>query len=103
MPLGVGQFDSLTASGGTLTVWGWAYDPDSPAGIYLWVTLDGVGHHVWSSVLRDDVRRYYPAARNPGYVDRLTASRGAHSVCVTAANSGPGQHTFLGCRTVTVT
>jgi hypothetical protein len=101
-----GRLDTLTASGSTLTAWGWAFDPDVPrlqipVGVYLdgrRVTL------TTANTSRPDVGRVYPSAGSAhGYLWRGAVSRGTHQVCTYAANQGPGTgNPRLGCRSVTV-
>ena len=57
----------------------------------------------WASQSRPDIATVYPASGpNHGFSLSLAATRGAHSVCLYAINTGPGNSTPLGCRTVTV-
>ena len=92
-----GNHESSRAVSGGIEVKGWAFDPDTTDPIYVWVTLDGVGRHLYANVNRPDVAAAYPGyGPNHGFFGFLEASPGTHSVCVTAHNVGPGTHTPLG-------
>jgi hypothetical protein len=98
-----GNFEGATVVGGNVQVKGWAIDPDTTAPIYVWVTVDGVGRHLYANVNRPDVGAAYPGyGPNHGFTGTLTVGPGSHTVCVTASNVGPGSHRSLGCRTVAV-
>jgi hypothetical protein len=82
---------------------GWAFDPDTVAPIYVWVTVDGVGRHVYASAPRPDIGAAFPGAGSAhGFAGTVPAGPGRHALCVTAANVFAGRHTPLGCRTVSV-
>ncbi len=99
----IGTIDSATAGLGTITLTGWAIDPDTTAPVYLWVTVDGVGRYVYANVSRPDVGAVFPVFGSlHGYATTIAASPGPHQVCATVSNVGAGTHTGLGCRSVTV-
>ena len=99
-----GNYEGARAVSGGVEVRGWAIDPDTTAPIYVWVTVDGVGRHLYANLNRPDVAAVYPASGpNHGFSGRVAATIGTHRVCVTASNVGAGTHTSLGCRTVTLT
>lgn len=99
----VGNFESAAGVAGGVQVTGWMLDPDTPDPIYAWVTVDGAGRHLYANVNRPDVGAAFPGyGSNHGFLGTVPTSAGAHRVCVTAANIGPGNHTPLGCRNVTV-
>jgi hypothetical protein len=98
-----GQLDSVVGAPGALRLRGWAIDPDTTAPLYLWVTIDGVGRHIYADAPRPDVGAAYPAyGGDHGFAVSIPASPGAHRVCVTASNVGIGRHTSLGCRSAVV-
>jgi hypothetical protein len=99
-----GHFDTAQGRGpgGYIDITGWAIDPDTTAPIDVWVTVDGVGQHLRADVNRPDVAAAYGFGANHGFAGSIPAPPGPHRVCVTASNVGPGAHTPLGCRTVTV-
>lgn len=99
----IGHLDAVQARPGAVDVRGWALDPDTTAPIYVWVTLDGVGRHVYANQPRPDVAAVHPFyGPNHGFAATLAASSGTHTVCATAHNVGQGAHQPLGCRTVQV-
>lgn len=100
-----GTIDSATGGNGTIRLTGWGIDPDDMTqSLYVWVTIDGVGKHIRANAPRPDVQRALPGAGpNQGFATTLTAEPGTREVCATLHNIGPGAHTSLGCRTVTVT
>jgi hypothetical protein len=100
----IGNFENARAVNGGIEVKGWAIDPDTTTSIYMWVTLDGVGRHLYANQARPDVAAAYPAyGPNHGFTGTLIATTGTHTLCVTASNVGPGAHTPYGCRSVTLT
>lgn len=100
----LGNIDSVGADPGAIAVAGWAIDPDSEEPIYVWVTVDGFGQHLYANKNRPDVGAAFPTfGPNHGFSGTLSAAPGPHRVCVTASNVQYGRHTRLGCRAVTVT
>ncbi len=98
-----GQFDSVAGLNGAIEISGWAIDPDTTDPIYAWVTIDGVGQHVYANKTRTDVgRAYLGYGDNHGFSAVLNASPGPHTVCITASNVNSGSHTSLGCKQVDV-
>jgi hypothetical protein len=98
-----GNYERARAVTGGVEVKGWAIDPDTTASIYVWVTVDGAGRHLYANVNRPDVGAVYPASGpRHGFLGVVPAAPGTRRVCVTASNVGPGSHKSLGCRTVTV-
>ena len=101
----VGAFDTLTLAGaGKVAVDGWVIDPDTAATAKVAVYIDDVGLG-WFPADSDraDVRAAYPAYGSAhGFSLRFTVSGGSHSVCAYGINSGPGDHTVFGCRTIFV-
>ena len=99
-----GNLERVIAVEGGIEVKGWAIDPDTAAPIYVWVTIDGAGRHLYADVSRPDVAAAYPGSGpDHGFRGTMPASAGRHSICLTASNVGPGTHTGLGCRTLSVT
>jgi hypothetical protein len=98
----VGNFESAVAGEGVVTIKGWAIDPDTAGPVYAWVTVDGVGRHVYADQERRDVAEAFPGyGPEHGFRRAITVSPGTHRLCVTASGVGAGSHTPLGCRTVT--
>lgn len=94
----------LAASPASITVTGWAADPDDLARpLTITATLDGkVAGQVLSAVARPDVAKAKGTGPTPGFKLSLTATAGSHAVCIIAVNVGSGVNSQLGCRTVLV-
>lgn len=100
-----GSLDSVMSSTGAITIGGWAIDPDTPASIAASITVDGVATSVTANSSRSDVEAAYPGyGESHGFSATIVAASGsAHTVCVSAMNSGTGPaSTSLGCRTILV-
>jgi SpoIID/LytB domain protein len=101
-----GSLDAVTASGATVSVRGWTFDPDVPtAPVTVHVYVDGrPAAGLTANRSRPDVGRAYPAAGDAhGYSWTTTLNSGSHSVCVYAINQQAGTgNPRLGCRTLTV-
>jgi cell wall-associated NlpC family hydrolase len=98
-----GYLDTATASGNTVTLTGWAADPDSLAQpLKITATSDGVAAVITSAtvVARPDVVYARHTGPTPGYSLTLTLANGSHRVCTTALNIGVGVNKGLGCRSV---
>jgi hypothetical protein len=93
-----GALEAVTATGGTVTLSGWASDPDAPGPVQVHVYADGRPQY---PVTADQP---HATVTGRGYTGTLTLSEGTHSVCTYAINTGYGStNTHLGCRSVTVT
>jgi hypothetical protein len=101
-----GRLDSVVATGTSVTVWGWAFDPDvPPLQVPVGVYVDGkrVVLRTANSPRPDVGAVYRTAGSSHGYLWWGTLARGTHRVCAYAANQGPGTgNPLLGCRSVTV-
>ena len=99
-----GQLDRVAAAPGTVTVSGWAINPDTTGPVIVQMYLDRREHTLaWADLPLPDVGRAYPSAGpDHGYSLEMTASPGSHTACVYAINTGPGTHRLLGCRSVVV-
>ena len=98
----VGRLDSLTAMGSTVTLRGWALDPE---------TADAIRYHVYidkvfvaesrAASTRADIGAAYPAyGSGHGYTMTRTLSPGTHEVCVYGINVGAGKNKLFGCKSV---
>ncbi len=98
-----GSFDSATRAPGSITVSGWAIDPDttSPIGVHVYLDGNWDGQTI-TGVSRPDVAAAYPGwGNNTGYSVTVPAAPGNHQVCIYAINVGNGtSNPLLGCRTV---
>ena len=99
-----GALDAITVGESSVTVSGWAIDPDTAAPIAVHVYVDRTGYGFVANRDRPDVARAYPAyGAAHGYSERLTVAPGAHNICVYAINTGPGSvNPLIACRAVDV-
>lgn len=100
-----GQLDSVTVTGSTIAVHGWATDPDTSSPIAVHVYVDKTGYAVTAGLPRADVAALYPLyGASHGYATTVPATSGTHTVCAYAINvlKGAGNNPLLGCRLVTV-
>ncbi len=100
-----GAYDGASAGPGTVTVTGWAIDPDTVGAVPVEVRVDGVTVASGTATVdRADVGAAYPGYGGAhGFATTVSAGPGTRQVCVTARNDVPaGPSTPLGCRTVTV-
>ncbi|WP_299952310.1 reprolysin-like metallopeptidase [uncultured Modestobacter sp.] len=102
--LPVANWDALSVSGSTLSVRGWAFDPDQPlvsGAVHVYV--DGRGASLSASGTRTDVGRVFPGVGDAhGFSFSTTVAPGAHRVCVFAVDVDlPSKNTSLGCRSIT--
>ena len=99
-----GNFESAAASGGAVTVTGWAIDPDTAKPLQVHVYVGSAATAIVADVSRPDVAAAYPASGDRhGFSATLPAGTGSQNVCAFAINDGAGANTVLGCKTVTVT
>jgi hypothetical protein len=108
----IGVLDSATSnSAGTITVTGWAFDPDVPTtnvGIHVYVGgpagSGAAGYNVGvTSVSRPDVKNVYPqTGTTSGFTATVTAPGGSIPVYVYAIDANGGDNTLLSARTVAV-
>ncbi|MGJ0203214.1 hypothetical protein [Leucobacter sp. gxy201] len=98
-----GKLGDLWATPGTISMWGWALDPDTVDPIVLHVSINGRWAVVNADAQNLSTQGLYPNhGTNHGFSARIPADAGSNKVCVYAINQGPGSNTTLGCRTVTV-
>jgi hypothetical protein len=101
-----GHLDAVTPGLGSLTVRGWAHDPDrtTPIDTHVWIGGRPVAA-LRADRARPDVARALPSAGSHHGLDhRLRVPPGRHEVCVYAINAGAYgfRNPLLGCRAVTV-
>ena len=100
-----GNFESAAVTPGSVTVSGWAIDPNVPDPIGVAVYVDGqFALNATANSSRPDVGAAYPSyGANHGFSASVNAAAGSHTVCVYGLNTGPGDtNPRLGCRTVVV-
>lgn len=100
-----GNFEGASVGPGTVTVSGWALDPNTANPVSVHVYVDGR----WAGRVTADATRWDLAAVFPrygaahGFATTLSIAAGSHSVCVYALNVGSGEtNPLLGCRRVTI-
>jgi hypothetical protein len=102
----VGSVDTVSTSVLSVTVTGWAIDPDIPtAPLRVHVYVDGrVVQAITADGVRSDVGAAYPrATANHGFTFTRTLAGGPHEICFYAINQGAGTaNPRLGCKTVTL-
>lgn len=101
-----GVLESVTAASTSITVKGWARDPDSTSPIMVHVYVDGKpATALNANQPRPDVQASAPGQAGPahGYTGTVSASAGRHTVCVFGINVGAGSNAQVGCREVVVT
>lgn len=99
VPLGQGNLDSVSATGGGINISGWYVDFTRENDSFVWVDIDGRG----SAYITNSQRGWLPAvipnaSISNGFDYFLPANTGTHKVCVYGANSG----LLLGCKSVNV-
>lgn len=99
----IGSLDAVRTTATSITVGGWALDPDTSASIRVHVYVDGKGAaSVAADGPRPDVGRIYGKGDAHGFSATVPATGGAHEVCVYLVNQPAGGNPRLACRTVTV-
>ena len=111
-PLPVGSVDEVSSPGsGQVRVRGWAWDGDAPSAslaVHAYIggpagTPGAQGFVLAADRPRDDVNAAFAITGRHGFDATLATSwSGAVPVCLYAINSGPGDNTVLGCRTLRV-
>ncbi|MCW2576018.1 MAG: exported protein of unknown function [Modestobacter sp.] len=100
----LGAVDGLSASGASVSLWGWAFDPDQlsvPVAVHVYV--DGRWAGVTADGARPDVGAGFPGAGSAhGFAYSTQVSPGTHQVCVYAIDVDvTSRNTPLGCRSIT--
>jgi hypothetical protein len=100
----IGNLDGAASGFDSISLRGWALDPDTTATVRLSVHLDYTAISVLADAFRPDVGRGYPGyGNNHGFALTRSVPPGVHHVCVYAFNAaGPGGTSTLGCAAVTV-
>jgi len=98
-----GNFEGVSSGFRSLTVNGWALDPETVDPTYVWVDVDGSGAPALANSTRRDVGAAFPGkGESHGFSLTVLTEPGAHKVCLTAVNAGAGHDSSLGCRWVAV-
>lgn len=100
----MGRVDGVHAGPGSISISGWAFDPDTVEATDIHVYVDGAGTNLGPATqARPDIAAAYPGwGPAHGFSATLPVARGGtHQVCSYAINIGAGGNIALGCRTVT--
>jgi NlpC/P60 family len=101
-----GYLDSATVTDTTVSVRGWAIDPDAPSQpLRISATVDGrvAALANLAAVARPDVAAAKHSGPTQGYAfDTVIAVNGLHTVCVNAANLGAGAPVQINCAKVQI-
>ncbi|HTZ45918.1 MAG TPA: hypothetical protein VMB79_18805 [Jatrophihabitans sp.] len=101
----IGHVDQISSTGNTVTVSGWAYDPDSPStSLKIAIYADGHGlMGITANQPRPDVDSARHITGNHGFKASFTATSGHHTYTVFAMNIGSGsRNPQIGGRTIIV-
>ncbi len=98
----VGVVDAVTVEGRTVTVQGWAFDPDTAGPTSVHVYVGGTGTAVAADRTRTDVGTAYGRDPRVGFVHTGTLPVGTTTVCAYAINTWGAPHRLIGCRDVVV-
>jgi hypothetical protein len=98
-----GTIDGVSLSGGVVSAFGWAIDPDTTGPTRVHVYVNDVGAEVVADGNRPDVGAAFGLGSAHGWsFVGPRVGEGSQQVCVYALDViGPGRHRFLGCRTLT--
>jgi hypothetical protein len=102
----LGSLEAATGGPGTITVRGWAYDPNAKTtaiGVHFYV--DGVfAGALYTREPRPDIAATQPeVGPNQGFAGSVPAAMGTRTICAYAINLGAGYtNPPIGCRTMTV-
>lgn len=99
-----GSLDSVVANqGGTVTLTGWAVDPEAKGAIGVRIYRDGAYvTRISAGTMRSDVAAKYPTlGGGHGFSTTVRTTVGTHEYCVTGVNVKAGSDRRIGtCRTV---
>ncbi|KQY47505.1 hypothetical protein [Cellulomonas sp. Root137] len=97
-----GNIETVTAAAGSITVTGWALDPDTNDPITVHMYVDSASAAFTANGSRPDVGQVWGRGDLHGFNATMSATTGAHTVCIYGINATPGANAQIGCRTVTV-
>jgi hypothetical protein len=99
----VGSLDSVKVASGSVTVSGWAIDPDTSASITVHAYVDGVGRVLTADRERADLAPHYPVhGTRHGFSATLSVPLDAKTICLYGVDSGADPNTTLGCRNIMI-
>lgn len=101
-----GVIDAVMVSGTTVTLSGWAFDPDSPTkSTYIAIYRNGVGINWFTAdAARRDVNNAFQIVGDHGFVITLPSQPpGSATYCVFGIdNEGAAPNPLLGCKTILI-
>jgi len=98
-----GSFDTAVGTSPTsVTVTGWALDPDTTAPIAVHAYVDGRFATAFTATdTRPDVAQLFGMGGEHGFRRVVPTTPGTHQVCLYAINAPTGPNPQIGCKTVT--
>jgi hypothetical protein len=98
----VGVIDSLRAAFGSISLQGWALDPDTAESIEVHTYVDGAGYNLGpATAARSDIAAAFPGwGAAHGFGASIAAGPGRHTVCVFGITKVYGGNSVLGCPSV---
>ncbi|QGQ18878.1 hypothetical protein GC089_06015 [Cellulomonas sp. JZ18] len=97
-----GRVESVTTTGSSVTVSGWALDPATSTSNEVHVYVDGVGTRVVADQVRPDIAAAFGMGDRHGFRATVPAAPGVRSVCVYSMGVSRAPFSLLGCTQVTV-
>lgn len=98
-----GNLETPYVSGTSVTLTGWAIDPDAAKPINVDVYVSGAGIRLLANAARPDVGSYYPDyGANHGYSTTMSLPVGTYQACAYGINVGAGVNTLLACQNFSV-
>lgn len=101
----IGNLDVVAPAPGGARVAGWTLDPDAvrtPTAVHVYVDGRLAADAIVASRTRPDVAAAFGADPARGFDVVVPMTAGRHDVCAYAINTGPGDHTLVGCRSITL-
>ncbi|WP_263118994.1 N-acetylmuramoyl-L-alanine amidase [Cellulomonas sp. RIT-PI-Y] len=99
----IGRLDAVSATTTSISVRGWALDPDTTAAVQVHFYLDGqFVQAVTADQSRPDVGAAYGKGDNHGFTATIPATGGTRQICAHAINQPTGSNPRIACATVQV-
>ena len=102
VPMGspIGHIDGASLTNGSVSLNGWAIDPNTASPDVVHIYVNGVGFEVIANQNRPDLGNPWGLGSAHGWsLSTPRIGNGVQRVCVHALNiAGPGSHQLLGCR-----
>ena len=95
----IGDVEAVGVSGQTITVSGWALDPDTTNPTSVRIDVDSVSQDFVANTPRADVGAAFGKGNNHGFAAKVPFPAGTHQVCVYALDTSGGPSTTLTCQT----